>query len=530
MAIKVLVADALSPAAVTVLKKRGITPHVKTGLTPAQLQKIIGQYEGLAVRSSTKVTPALLLKAKRLKVVGRAGIGVDNIDVAAATKKGVVVMNTPFGNSITTAEHTIALMFAMVRKIPQASLSMREGKWEKSKFMGMELFGKKLGVIGCGNIGSIVASLAVGLGMEVLVYDPFLSVEKSKSLGVQKVELTALLKKADIVTLHTPLTSKTRHIINSETLAVMKKGACIINCARGPLIKQEDLKKALDSGHIASCALDVYEEEPPKNNPFARMENAICTPHLGASTAEAQEKVAVQLSEQISEYLLKGTITNALNMPAISSKQAGEMQPLIDLVGWLGSFVGQLHDGPVTQIIMEYEGNIVHMNTKALTSAAMAGFLRPTLPEVNMVNAASVLRERGVRVREVMSDKQASVFERHVRLRVRGGEGRAKERSVAGTVFSDGKLRLIQLDGINMEAEVAHHMLYIRNKDKAGFLGKLGSILGKDNINIAALNLGRDKKGGMAVTLVCVDAPPKEALMRKLLNLEYVLEAHALKF
>ena len=397
---RVLISDALSPAAVAIFKDRGVEVEFQPGLgkDKEKLAAIIGNFDGLAVRSATKVSPKILERADRLKVIGRAGIGVDNVDIPAATAKGVIVMNTPFGNSITTAEHAITLMLALARQIPQADASTQAGKWEKNKFMGVEITGKTLGVVGCGNIGSIVADRAIGLKMKVIAYDPFLSPERAMTLGVEKVELSDLIRRADFITLHTPLTDKTRNILGAEAIAASRKGVRIINCARGGLVDEKALRSALDSGHVAGAAFDVFTEEPATANPLFGHPNVVCTPHLGAATTEAQENVALQVAEQMSDYLLRGAITNAVNFPSITAEEAPRLRPFITLAEKLGSFAGQLTETGIAKVQIAYDGEVAKMKTRALTSAAIAGLLRPMLQDVNVVSAPVVAqgtRHRG---------------------------------------------------------------------------------------------------------------------------------------
>src|ERR1700729_3607192 len=387
---KVLISDSLSPRAVEIFQQRGVEVEQKTGLKPEELKEIIGNFDGLAIRSSTKVIADLMASAKKLKVVGRAGIGVDNVDVPAATARGIVVMNTPFGNSITTAEHAIALMFALARQIPSADVSTQAGKWEKNRFMGVELTGKTLGVIGCGNIGSIVASRALGLKMRVVAFDPFLNAERAQELGVEKLELTDLLTRADFITLHTPLTAQTRNILSAESLAKTKPGVRIINCARGGLVDEAALRAALDSGHVSGAAFDVFIEEPATASPLFGHPNFIATPHLGASTNEAQENVALQVAEQMSDYLTRGAIANAINFPSITAEEAPKLKPFIALAEGLGSFAGQLTQAPIRKVTLIYEGAVADLKIKALTSAAIAGLLRPSLVDVNVVSGPTV--------------------------------------------------------------------------------------------------------------------------------------------
>ncbi len=528
MAPRVLISDKLSPTAVQIFTDRGIEVDYEPdlGKNKEEFIKRIGEYDGLAIRSATKVTEKAIEAAKNLKVIGRAGIGVDNIDVPKASARGIIVMNTPLGNAVTTAEHTIAMMLALSRNLPQANESTKQGKWEKSKFMGVEVFNKTLGLIGCGNIGSIVAERAQGLRMKVIAFDPYLSPERAAEIGVEKVDFDELLARADYLSLHTPMTDKTRGIVNAEAMAKMKKGARIINCARGGLVVEKDLKAALESGHIAGAALDVYENEPATENDLFAFDNVICTPHLGASTREAQENVAVQIAEQISDYLLTGAVTNALNMPSISAEEAPRLKPYIDLAEKLGSFIGQIASSAIEDVTIEYGGHVGEMNTRALTSTLLAGMLKPMLGEVNMVSAPVVAKERGMTINEVRQTPRG-VYEGYIRLEVTTENSR---RSVAGTVFADGKPRVIQVKDINMEAEFGPTMLYIVNDDTPGFIGALGSILGEENVNIASMNLGRSEPGGEAVLLIDVDEAISQATLEKVRALPQVKWASALAF
>jgi D-3-phosphoglycerate dehydrogenase len=523
---RVLIADQLSPAAVAIFKERGVAADVKVGLAKEELGKIIKDYDGLAVRSATKATEKIIAAATNLKVIGRAGIGVDNIDVKAATAKGIIVMNTPFGNSITTAEHAISLLMALARQIPEADRSTQAGKWEKSKFLGVELYAKTLGVIGCGNIGSIVADRAIGLKMKVIAFDPFLSPERAVELGVEKVELDELLKRADFITLHTPLTDKTRNILDAAALAKTKPGVRIVNCARGGLIDERALAAALKSGHVAGAALDVFEVEPAKDSVLFGLPNVICTPHLGAATSEAQENVALQVAEQMSDYLLKGAISNAVNFPSITAEEAPRIRPWVKLAEQLGSFAGQLTETSIKGIRIEYSGEVAELNTKPLTATALAGVLRPLLADVNMVSAAINAKERGMRLEEVTRG-QDGAFESYIKLTVRTDE---YDRSLAGTVFSDGRPRIIQVRDIGMEFELAPHMLFVRNADKPGFIGRFGMVMGEAQVNIATLNLGRDRPGGDAICIVAVDEPVSEEVMAKVRALPQVVRVNRLEF
>ncbi|MGB8365355.1 MAG: phosphoglycerate dehydrogenase [Rhizomicrobium sp.] len=524
---KVLIADKLSPAALAIFKERGIDADVKTGLSKDELLAIVADYDGIAIRSATKVTAEVIKAAKKLKVVGRAGIGVDNVDIPAATAAGVIVMNTPFGNSITTAEHAIALMLALARELPAANASTHGGKWEKNRFMGVELTGKTLGLIGAGNIGSIVADRAQGLKMKVVAYDPYLSPERAKDLGVEKVELNDLLARADFITLHTPLTNETRNILSADAINRTKKGVRIVNCARGGLIDEAALKAALDSGHVAGAALDVFEEEPAKSNILFGNEKVVATPHLGASTSEAQENVALQVAEQISDYLLTGAITNALNMPSISAQEAQKVRPWISLAEKLGAFAGQLTSTSLQAVEILYEGTAAELNTRALTQAALAGLLQPALEDVNMVNAPIVAKERGIKVSETRRDRQG-IYEGFIKITVTLADGTT--RRVAGTVFSDGRPRLIQVKDINLDAEFGPHMLYVINEDKPGFIGRLGTLLGEAGVNIASFALGRSAPGADAIALVEVDGEIDEKVLSAIRKLPLVKQANALVF
>ncbi len=528
---KVLIADKLSPAAVAIFRERGVDADVKIGLSKEELIKIVGQYDGIAIRSATKLTADVLKAAKNLKVVGRAGIGVDNVDIPAATAAGVIVMNTPFGNSITTAEHAISLMLALARELPAANASTQAGKWEKNRFMGVEITGKVLGLIGAGNIGSIVADRAKGLKMRVIAYDPYLSQERANDLGIEKVELNDLLARADFITLHVPMTPETKNILSADAIAKTKKGVRIINCARGGLIDEHALKAAIDNGHVAGAALDVFETEPAKENILFGNEKVVATPHLGAATTEAQENVALQVAEQISDYLLTGAIINALNMPSISASEAQKVRPWISLAEKLGSFAGQLTGASLTGVEIIYEGTPSLLNTRALTQAALAGLLKPMLSEVNMVNAPVIAKERGIKVSETRRDAQG-IYEGFIKLVVNmtDAKGDDSTRRVAGTVFSDGRPRLIQIKDINLDAEFAPHMFYIVNEDKPGFIGKLGTMLGDAKVNIANFTLGRSAPGQDAIALIEVDGPVPAAVAEAVAKLPQVKHARPLVF
>ena len=526
MTIKVLISDKMDPRAAAIFRERGIEVNEITGQSPDELAAIIGSYHGLAIRSSTKVTAKLLEAASALKVVGRAGIGVDNVDIPAATARGVVVMNTPFGNSITTAEHAIALMFALARQLPEADASTQAGKWEKNRFMGVELTAKTLGLIGAGNIGSIVASRALGLKMKVVAFDPFLTPERAIELGVEKVELIELLRRSDFITLHTPLTDQTRNILSRDALAKTKRGVRIINCARGGLIDEAALKDALDSGQVGGAALDVFEIEPATASPLFGTAGFVSTPHLGASTSEAQVNVAIQVAEQMSDFLLLGGVSNAINMPSLSAEEAPRLRPYMALAEKLGRLVGQIIGEGVRSIAIEVEGAAADLNPKPITGAVLAGLMGTYSQTVNMVNAPVLAKERGLDVREVRHEREGD-YHTLVRVTVGTPDG---NRCVAGTLFGNRAPRLVDIFGVAVEAELEGDMLYIVNSDAPGFIGALGTTLGSAGINIATFNLGRRNAGGEAVALVAVDDPVSADVVQQLSALEGVREVVSLGF
>jgi D-3-phosphoglycerate dehydrogenase len=515
---RVLISDKMDPNAAKIFAERGCDVDVITGETPEQLIARIGDYDGLAIRSSTRVTKEILAAAPNLKVIGRAGIGVDNVDIPAASAQGVVVMNTPFGNSITTAEHAIALMFALARQLPEANAQTQAGLWPKNGFMGVEVTGKTLGLIGAGNIGSIK--------MKVVAFDPFLTVERAVEMGVEKADLDTLLAKADFITLHTPLTDQTRNILSKENLAKTKKGVRIINCARGGLVDEAALKEGLDSGHVAGAALDVFVTEPAKESPLFGTPNFICTPHLGASTTEAQVNVALQVAEQMADFLVNGGVTNALNMPSLSAEEAPKLKPYMALAESLGSLVGQLSHGDLKQISIEVEGAAAQLNIKPITGAVLAGLMRRYSDTVNMVNAPFMAKERGLDVREVRHDREG-VYHTLVRVTVATAQG---DRSVAGTLFGADQPRLVEIFGIGIEAELSGDMLYIVNEDAPGFIGRIGTLLGANQINIGTFHLGRREAGGEAVLLLSLDNPVPQAVLEEAKKLPGVKTITALAF
>ena len=443
----------------------------------------------------------------------------------AAVAAGIVVMNTPYGNAITTAEHAIAMMFAAARQLPQANASTHAGKWEKSRFMGVELYGKTLGVIGCGNIGGIVADRAIGLKMRVIAFDPFLTEARAVELGVEKVDLDALLARADIITLHTPLTEQTKNILSAKALARTKKGVIIVNCARGGLLDEAALKAGLDSGRIGAAALDVFAEEPATRHPLFGNDKVVLTPHLGASTNEAQENVAIQIAEQMSDYLMRGAVTNALNMPSITAEEAPRLKPFIALAENLGKFAGQLTETSVKAIEVVYSGGVAKLNTRPMTAAAVAGVLRPMLAEVNIVNAPMIAKERGIAIAETYRD-EAENFESVIRLRI---VTERQDRTVSGALFGQTP-RVVEIKGVEMEASFAPHMLYVTNADKPGFIGALGQTLGAANVNIATFNLGRSAPGADAIALLAVDDRVSDDVLAKVTGLPNVKQAKSLTF
>ena len=522
---RVLIADKLSPAAVQIFAERGVEADVKTGLKKDELIAIIGDYDGLAVRSATKADKDVIAAATKLKVIGRAGIGVDNVDIPAATAKGIVVMNTPFGNSITTAEHAIAMLFALARDLPEANASTQAGKWEKNRFMGVEVYAKTLGIIGCGNIGSIVADRANGLRMKVIGFDPFLTPERAVEIGVEKVELDELLARADFITLHTPLTDKTRNILSREALAKTKRGVRIVNCARGGLVDEAALKEALDSGQVGGAGFDVFVTEPATESPLFGTPNFIATPHLGASTNEAQENVALQVAEQISDLLLTGAVSNALNSPSVSAEEAPRLKPFVALAEKLGALAGQMVDVGLKAIDLAYEGDISALNVKPLTATALAGILRPMLAEINMVSAPAVAKERGVVVSESRQDA-SPVYDSLMRITITTEMGK---RAFAGTLIG-GSPRVVEVKGMELDAAFQPAMLYVNNADKPGFIGAVGALLGEAGVNIATFNLGRRAEGEDAIALIGVDHALDDALIETVRALPHVKEARALAF
>ncbi len=519
---KILVSDNLSEKGIEILKKAGLEVDVKTGMKPDELKACIKDYHGLIIRSATRVTEDIINSAVNLKVIGRAGSGLDNVDKVAATKKGIVVMNTPGGNTITTAEHTIGLIFSVARMIPQADMSMKQGLWEKKKFLGVELYNKTIGIIGIGNIGSQVAKRCIALGMNVIAYDPFLSDEKASEIGIKKVSLEELFKNSDFITIHTPLTPETRNLINKNTIAMMKDGVRIINCARGGIVNEKDLYEALESGKVAGAGLDVFENEPPGDNPLVRHERVVCTPHLGASTHEAQENVALAIAEQVVDYLVHGIIRHAVNFPSIPQDQIPVLKPYIDLAERMGIFASHLLEGGITEITVEYRGEVSNLNNAPITIAAIKGILTPLLQEtVNFVNAPLIARERGIDIKETKA-KEAGDYSNLVTLRVKTSTG---ELNVSGTLFSRKSPRIVQIDKFPVEIIPDGIMLMIYNHDRPGVIGNIGTLLGKNNINIGRMHFGRESEGGLAISVVNVDSEIPETLLEEIKALPNIISA-----
>jgi len=521
---KVLISDNLHEAGVAVLEAQpNIEVINRPGLKAEELKEVIKDVDALVIRSATKVTAELIAAAPRLKVVGRAGTGLDNVDIPEASKRGIVVMNTPGGNTITTAEHALSLMMALARNIPQAAHSMREGKWEKKKFQGTELFNKTLGIIGMGRIGSIVADRALGLKMRVLGYDPFINKEVAEKLGVELVSLDDLMARADFITLHTPKTKDTAKLLNKKAFKKMKPGVRIINCARGGLVDEGALLEALKEGKVAGAALDVYETEPPgRDFPLREMPNVICTPHLGASTEEAQANVAVAVCEQIVELLLYGTIKNAVNAPSVSQETMAKLKPYLTLAEALGSFQAQMTEGAISAISIAYIGEVSKLDTKPLTHSLLKGLLYPVMhDEVNYVNAPAVAAARGIHITE---EKVASAedFSNLIRLTVRANN---EENVVAGTIFGKYEPRLVRINKFRLEATPEGHMLFIYNTDRPGVIGAIGTTIGKHHINIARMTVGQEKERGQNIILLTTDTPLTPECLKDVRALEHVAMA-----
>jgi len=524
---RVLVSDNISNKGVDILKNAGLQVDVKVGLKPEELKSIIKDYHALVIRSATKVTSEIISHAENLKVIGRAGSGLDNVDRVAASKQGIVVMNTPGGNTITTAEHTIAMLFAVSRKIPQANASMAAGKWEKKKFIGVELYNKTLGILGLGRIGTEVARRCQGMGMNIIAYDPFMSDEKAEEIGIEKLEISEIYKRADFITIHTPLTAETKFMINKKTISSMKDGVYIINCARGGIINEKDLLDALNSGKVGGAAMDVFEKEPPEDNPLVGHEKVVCTPHLGASTKEAQENVAIAVAEQIRDYLIHGTIRNAVNFPSIPADQVNTLRPYITLAEHMGSFATQMFEGAVKEVHLEYRGEASALTTSPLTAAAIKGLLSPILHEsANFINAPLIAKERGIEVKETKSSDAGDYYSMIV-MTLRSAK---KSIRVAGTLFSKKDPRIVKVNEFTVEITPDGNMLFLYNNDKPGVIGNIGSLLGRNQINIGRMHFGRETPGGLAISVVNIDSPVDDRIIEELKQLPNILDVKILYF
>ena len=522
---RVLIADPMSARAAAVFEQRGIEAVQAAKPGEDELMRMIPAFQGLAIRSATRVTEKLLAAATQLKVVGRAGIGVDNVDVDACTARGIVVMNTPDGNAITTAEHTLALMFALARQIPEANRTTQAGAWAKSRYMGVELSGKLLGIIGAGNIGAIVAARAMGFGMKVQAHDPYLSEERAGALGIKKVALEDLLSSSDIISLHVPKTAETENMIDAAALKAMRRTALLINCARGGLIDEPALRAALENGQLRGAALDVYAAEPARENPLFGLENVICTPHLGASTSEAQEKVAMQIAAQISDYLLEASVKNALNAPSLSAEEILQLKPYLRLADYLGAFAGQLTHTAIKGMTVNYAGLAARLNVEPLTTRALQSLLAPHCSDINGVNARAVARARGIHITEAKEDLE-DAYQSRITLSVTTED---KTRGVAGALIQN-RPRLIEIKGIKLESEFGRHMLYITNQDQPGMIGEIGRFAAGKGINIANMHLGRRQSRGDAISLLEIDAPVSPADLALLKAIDQIHDAQYLSF
>jgi len=519
---KILVSDPLSKEGLKILQEvKEFQVDVKTELKPQELKEIIKDYHALIVRSATKVTKEIIEAAHNLKVIGRAGVGLDNVDLEAATQRGIIVMNTPAGNTISTAEHTMSLMLAISRNIPQAHFSVKSGEWKRSKFIGVELYNKTLGIIGLGRIGSEVAKRALSFGMKVLAYDPFLSQQVAESLGVTLVDLKELLKKSDYITIHTPLTEETKHLLSYEEFALIKEGVRIINCARGGIIDELALAEAIKEGKVASAAIDVFEKEPPTlDNPLLKLENVIVSPHLGASTEEAQVNVAIEVAEIVRDALLGKGIRNAANYPSVEAEVYKILKPYIELAEKLGLFSSQLVEGRFQELNLTYGGEIIQYDLSPLTMALIKGILSPILKEtVNFINALTLAKERGISIKEVKSSKEEE-FVTLVQLEIKTDK---ETRKILGTLAPNKKPRIVKIDDYYVELSPQGQMLVIQNWDRPGLIGNLGTLLGSHKINIAAMTFGRQKPGGMAITVLNVDSPVPVEVIEKMKKIENVL-------
>ncbi len=524
---KVLVSDPLSSKGLEILgKAKNLKYDIKPGLSSEELKKIITEYDGIIVRSETKLKAEIIEAADRLKVIGRAGIGLDNVDLSAATKKGIVVMNTPQENAIAAAEHTIAMMLSISRKIPQATSSMKAGKWEKKKFMGVELYNKTLGIIGIGVIGTIVADRARALKMRLIAYDPYISKEVAEKKGVDLVSLDELLSRSDFISVHSPLTEETRNLIDKNALRKMKDGVILINCARGGIVNEKDLYDAIKERKVAGAALDVFEEEPAIGNPLFELEEVISTPHLGASTAEAQENVAIAIAQQIVDYLILGEARNAVNLPMVSPDILPFMRPYLKLGEKLGSFLGQISNYAIEEVVIEYHGEVVEYGIKPITTSVLKGLLTPFVGEtVNFVNAQIMAKERGIKITESTSDK-AEDFASLIAITTRS---KMEQNYIAGALFGRKELRIVKLNDFFIEAIPEGHILLVNNYDRPGVIGNIGAALGNQHINIATMQFGRDQMGGNAISLLHLDTPLPAGMLGEILRLPNIISVRQIQ-
>jgi len=524
---KVLVSDPLSKKGLEILgKAKNLKYDIKPGLSSEELKKIITEYDGIIVRSETKLKAEIIEAADRLKVIGRAGIGLDNVDLSAATKKGIVVMNTPQENAIAAAEHTIAMMLSISRKIPQATSSMKAGKWEKKKFMGVELYNKTFGIIGIGVIGTIVADRARALKMRVIAYDPYISKEVAEKKGVDLVSLDELLSRSDFISVHSPLTEETRNLIDKNAFRKMKDGVILINCARGGIVNEKDLYDAIKERKVAGAALDVFEEEPAIGNPLFELEEVISTPHLGASTAEAQENVAIAIAQQIVDYLILGEARNAVNLPMVSPDILPFMRPYLKLGEKLGSFLGQISNYAIEEVVIEYHGEVVEYGIKPITTSVLKGLLTPFVGEtVNFVNALIMAKERGIRITESTS-AEAEDFASLVAITVRS---KMEQNYIAGTLFGRKELRIVKLNAFFIEAIPEGYILLVNNYDRPGVIGNIGATLGNKHINIATMQFGRDRMGGNAISLLHLDVPLPTGMLGEILRLPNIISVRQIQ-
>ena len=525
---KVLVSDKLSEVGLDKLMQAdGIRVDVKTGLAPAELKEIVGEYDGIIIRSATHLTKDILEAAKRLKVIGRAGIGLDNVDIPTATRRGIVVMNTPQGNNIAAAEHTISMMLSMARRIPQATASLKAGKWEKNRFMGIQVYHKVLGVIGIGNIGGIVADRAQGLKMRVIAYDPFIPEEKAKEMGIELVsDLNDLFSRADFITVHTPLIKETKNLINKKAFEKMKEGVMIINCARGGIINEQDLYDAIVSGKVAAAALDVFEVEPAKDNPLFELDQVIVTPHLGASTREAQKNVALAIADQVIAYLLHNTIQNAVNVPAVSPEVMDRIGPYLNLAENLGGFLAQACTSRIEAVDIEFHGEMFKRDTEPIVLATLKGLLAPVMgDDVNFVNAKVIAQQRRIRIKESLVDDTGD-YTTLIVLRVKGKD---QEQSIWGTLFGKKEPRIVRYNDFIIEAIPKGEILLVENYDRPGVIGSIGMTLAKQGINIATMQFGRDQMGGQAISLLHLDAPLSDSIIERLMDLPNIISVKPIR-